>query len=229
MSRSGFLFPGLLACFAVSIGATVLLPHMQLGTLTPSFKEEEGQISEVYPVASVSTATNGRDVYISQGCQACHSQVIRGTETADVDRGWGARRTVARDYIFDAPPVLGAARIGPDLTNVGSSKWRNEPEGDPVRPEKRDAAWQYLHLYHPKAVIHSSNMPAYTDLFAKHKISGSPSPDALKLPANLAPEPGYEIVPTADAKALVVYLSSLDRSHPLKEAGVVAAAAPTKK
>ena len=53
-----------------------------------------------------------------------------------------ARRTVARDYIFDNPPLLGSSRIGPDLANVGSAKWRNEPadEDYQFRPEKRDAA-----------------------------------------------------------------------------------------
>lgn len=229
MSRSGSFFIGLFGCFALSFGVAVLAPHYQVGTLVPSFKEEDGMISEVYPVAQGGSAANGRGVYIAEGCQACHSQVVRGSESADIDRGWGARRTVARDYIFEAPPVLGASRLGPDLANVGSEKWRNEPELDRVKPSKRDAAWQLLHLYQPTAVVKTSNMPAYRHLFEKRKISGKPSPDALSLPDGLAPESGFEIVPSADAKALVAYLSSLNRSTPLKEAGAVAAAAPAKK
>ncbi|RFC45544.1 MAG: cytochrome c oxidase cbb3-type subunit 2 [Verrucomicrobia bacterium] len=125
--------------------------------------------------------------------------------------------------------MLGASRIGPDLTNVGSEKWRNEPENDTLRPEKRDRAWQLKHLYYPKAVVKDSNMPSYAYLFEERKISGHPSTDALVLPANLAPKAGFEIVPSADAKALVSYLASLNRSSPLKEAGVIAVAAPVKK
>ena len=229
MSRSGSFFTGLFACFALSFGVAVLAPHYQIGTLIPSFKEEDGVISDVYPTAPGGNAANGRSVYISEGCQACHSQVVRGSESADIERGWGVRRTVARDYIFELPPVLGSTRLGPDLANVGSDKWRNEPELDKVRPSKRDSAWQFLHLYHPTAVVKGSNMPSYAHLFEKRKVSGHASLDALKLPVDLAPERGFEIIPTADAKALVAYLSSLNRSSPLKEAGAVAAVAPSKK
>jgi cytochrome c oxidase cbb3-type subunit 2 len=228
MSRSGTYFTGLLGCFALSFGVAVLAPHYQIGPLSPSFKEEDGQISEIYPVAN-SSVTAGRDVYISQGCQACHSQAVQGPESADIDRGWGVRRTVARDYLFEEQPVVGLSRLGPDLTNVGSPTWRNEPEADIHKPAKRDAAWQLLHLYHPTAVIDSSVMPAYTHLFEKRKISGANSLLALKLPAELQPESGYEIVPNAEGKALVAYLASLDRSHPLKEAGAIAKAPAAKK
>ena len=72
-------------------------------------------------------------------------------------------------------------------------------------------------------------MPSYAYLFDERKISGSPSPDALVLPAHLAPKAGFEIVPSADAKALVAYLASLNRSSPLKEAGAMAVVAPLKK
>lgn len=230
MSRSGSFFIGLFGCFSLSFGVAVLAPHYQLGTLAPSFKEEEGMISEVYPVAQGGNAANGRAVYISEGCQSCHSQVVRGSESADIERGWGVRRTVARDYIFEMPPVIGASRLGPDLANVGSENWRNEPELDKVKPSKRDTAWQLLHLYQPTAVVKTSNMPSYRHLFQKRKVSNKPSPDALSLSGPLAPEPGFEIVPSAEAKALVAYLSSLNRSTPLKEAGAVAAAAaPMKK
>ena len=35
-------------------------------------------------------------------------------------RGWGKRRSVARDYLFIDRPMLGSLRIGPDLANVGT-------------------------------------------------------------------------------------------------------------
>ncbi len=229
MSRSGNFFPGLLACFAVSFGVSVLAPHNQIGSLSASYKEEDKVISDIYPNKVGGAAARGREVYVSEGCQTCHSQVVRGSESADIDRGWGVRRTVARDYIYELPPVLGSGRLGPDLANVGAATWRNEPEGDLVKPHKRDAAWHLAHLYQPTLVIRGSNMPSYRHLFETRKISGSASPEALPLTGSLKPDDGFEVVPTAEAKALVAYLASLDRSFPLKEAGPVSAAAPVKK
>jgi cytochrome c oxidase cbb3-type subunit 2 len=229
MSRSGFLFPILLAAFATSLGVTVLVPHAQLGGLTPDFKEEEGLISDVYPNVPGGLAEVGRQVYVSEGCQTCHTQVVRGGDSADVDRGWGQRRTVARDYVTETVPVLGSSRLGPDLSNIGSEKWRNEPADDPYKPAKRDASWHLKHLYNPMAMGEDSIMPAYEHLFALRKITGTPSPDAIELPRAKTVPAGYEVVPTPEAKALVAYLGSLDRSHPLKEAGKATAATTPKK
>jgi cytochrome c oxidase cbb3-type subunit 2 len=225
MSNSGYFFPGLFGAFALSIAVSVFVPASQLSSLGPTFKEEEGLISDVYPTAPAGLAAVGKQVYVSEGCQTCHSQLVRGYESADIDRGWGGRRTVARDYVSETMPVLGTFRLGPDLANVGSSAWRNEPAEDASKPAKRDAAWQFHHLYNPTAVVRESTMPAYRHLFEERKVSGAPSPDALRLTGDLQPEAGREIVPTPAAKALVAYLASLDRSHALKEAGKGAAVA----
>ena len=229
MSRSGFLFPILLIAFATSLGVTVLIPHAQLGALTPDFKEEDGLVSDVYPNVPGGLAEVGRQVYVSEGCQTCHTQIVRGGDSADVDRGWGSRRTVARDHVTEHTPVLGALRLGPDLSNVGSEKWRNEPSDDPYKPAKRDASWHLKHLYNPLTMGEGSIMPSYKHLFLVRKITGTPSPDALQLPKAMSAPTGSEVVPTPEAKALVAYLGSLDRSHPLKEAGKATAATTPKK
>jgi hypothetical protein len=62
-----------------------------------------------------------------------------------------------------------------------------------------------------------STMPAYRFLYEKHPISGERSADAVQLEGADAPPPGWEVVPTYEAKCLVAYLMSLDQSHPLKE------------
>ena len=69
-------------------------------------------------------------------------------------------------------------------------------------------------------------MPAFRFLYEKHAISGEVAADALNFDefSKDAPPPGWEIIPTYDAKCLVAYLMSLDQSHPLKE--VKSAAAP---
>jgi len=144
---------------------------------------------------------------------------VRDTQNGtDIERGWGQRRTVARDYIYGTPALLGSQRVGPDLSNTGWSGWRNEAKDDTRRPLKRDASWHLLHLYSPTAVVTESNHPPYRYLFETRKVSGQVSSEALKLGGKATPKDGYEVVPTAAAKALVGYLLSLDRSHELKEA-----------
>ena len=123
---------------------------------------------------------------------------------ADIARGWGARQSVAADYLYDAPVQLGSLRAGPDLANLG------------VR--QPDINWHLVHLYAPKAVVKDSTMPAFRYLFKVQKIGGQPSPDALNLPKEFAPVEGHEVVPTVEAKRLAAYLVSLKASAPLYEA-----------
>lgn len=95
-------------------------------------------------------------------------------------------------------------------------------------PPQYSAAWHHQHLYNPRSVLAGSvsNMPAYKFLYEKRQISGERSADALNLTGNDAPEEGWEIVPSYDAKCLVAYLMSLDQSHELKEAKLSSAPAP---
>jgi cytochrome c oxidase cbb3-type subunit II len=226
MNRPVYLFAGIIGSFALSCYALVLVPQMQIGSLQPQFGDDEGKIVDIYPIDNQGAVKAGRAVYASEGCVYCHSQQVRDEQNgSDIARSWGARRTVARDYIFENPPLLGSMRLGPDLANIGSPSWRDESQDeDPnFKPAKRDAAWQLLHLYAPAAIMKDSGMPPYRYLFEKRKISGQRSDEALKLTGDDAPEPGYEIVPKPEAKALVSYLLSLDRSHPLNE---VKSAAP---
>src|SRR5262249_21475805 len=36
----------------------------------------------------------------------------------DIARGWGRRRSVAEDFLYDYPVMPGSVRVGPDLANV---------------------------------------------------------------------------------------------------------------
>jgi cytochrome c oxidase cbb3-type subunit 2 len=119
----------------------------------------------------------------------------------DISRGWGKRRTVAEDFLFDYPVMPGSQRVGPDLSNVA------------IR--QPDALWHLKHLYSPDTEIPGSMMPPYRFLFEKRRIERAASPDALTLANNLAPPPGYEIVPKQEANALVSYLQSLRADAPL--------------
>jgi cytochrome c oxidase cbb3-type subunit 2 len=218
MSRSSYIFGGIFGTFAVSCVALILLPQMQIGGITELTNPDEGTR---YPVVN---SRPGRKVYIEEGCYYCHTQQIRDPQNgSDIKRGWGTRRTVARDYIFEEPPLLGSLRLGPDLTNVGTKAWRNEPADDYVtRPPKRDLAWHLLHLYNPRVLTAESIMPPYRYLFNEEKLGGQQPEYVIPVAAS---KPGYVIVASERAVQLANYLLSLDRTSPLPEAGAAKPAA----
>ncbi len=202
MNKLTTLFAGIFGCFAFAWVGMVLIPNEDLGHLAPVIQEDTG--SSV-PKADSGLIERGRRIYAANGCVYCHSQQIRPSDIEEGhNRGWGPRRTVPRDYLYENPPFLGTMRTGPDLTNIGHRQSSEE--------------WHYKHLYMPWSVTPGSIMPSFSFLFEKRKIGGQPSSDALKMDAPYAALPGEEIVPTEDAKALVAYLKSRDCTYPLPEA-----------
>jgi len=129
-----------------------------------------------------------------------------------------------------APSAQSSASPAPATAAVAASSPPTTGE-----PPAYSEAWHHRHLYSPRSLNGDSNMPAYHFLYEKRPISGERSADALELTGPDAPPPGWEVVPTYDAKCLVAYLMSLDQSHPLKEvksaapAGSPAAAAKPAK
>lgn len=196
MNYASWIFVGVFLTFASAWLGLVFFPDLQLRDLQAQVDEITGEMS---PAPYSGEALEGRRVYQSEGCLYCHSQQIRGGEfNADLNRGWGARRSVPLDYIHDVPQMLGTMRTGPDLINIGARQPSEE--------------WHLLHLYNPQITSPGSNMPPYRYLFEVRKIVGQPSPHALVLPEQFAPPDGYEVVPRREARALVTYLKSLDRS-----------------
>jgi cytochrome c oxidase cbb3-type subunit II len=202
MNYGPLLFLGAFLTIASSWCGLVLLPQIQLGRQEPVRIEETGQL---YPQPRSGLAMQGLEVYKANGCIYCHSQQVR-TEGfgADIARNWGQRRTVSRDYLYDKPIMLGTMRTGPDLTNIGL--------------RQSSATWHLQHLYNPQTTSKGSIMPPFGFLFEKRPVGSRPSPDAVSLPKEFAPAPGYEVVPTPEAKALVEYLLSLKANAPLPEA-----------
>lgn len=221
-----------LASAALGWLGMVYLPYQQVGKLDVFNDEDSGLI---FPPAESGSATRGREVYISNGCVYCHTQQVRPAyQGGDIARGWGVRRSVARDYLGQSPALVGYFRIGPDLANVGAplkqevetevevtdeeGKTKIEKKTETVEVLEKDAVWHHRHLYNPRSIHPWSLMPSHRHLYETRKIVGAPSPDALKLEGEDAPGEGYEVVPTAQARALVDYLLSLDQSYPLPEA-----------
>jgi cytochrome c oxidase cbb3-type subunit II len=201
-----FLF-GLFVALALSFGGIVLGSHAQLGRQAPYFDDAEGQ---AFPQRTAGIAARGQSVYADLGCAACHTQQVRRPDYgSDQARGWGERQSVARDYIYQARPQLGASRLGPDLTNLASRK-----------PAAPTAAGMYQLLY-----LGAGTHPSYRFLFEEREIDGEPSPRALHLTGSFAPPAGHEIVPTERAQSLVAYLLSLNNAYDYPESRPVAPAA----
>lgn len=85
----------------------------------------------------------GRNIYIREGCYACHSQMIR-TLRDEVER-YGPY-SLAVESKYDHPMLWGSKRTGPDLARVGG---------------KYSDDWHVAHLNNPRAVMPESIMPAY--------------------------------------------------------------------
>ena len=109
--------------------------------------------SNVPTIASVRPYTplelEGRDVYISEGCVGCHSQMVRPFRSETERYGEYSK---AGEYVYDHPFLWGSKRTGPDLHRVGG-KYPN--------------AWHYSHLVDPRSMSPGSIMPPYPWLAEK--------------------------------------------------------------
>lgn len=85
----------------------------------------------------------GRNLYIREGCYACHSQMIR-TLRDEVER-YGPY-SLAVESRYDHPMLWGSKRTGPDLARLGG---------------KYSDAWHVAHLVNPRDVVPESVMPRY--------------------------------------------------------------------
>lgn len=212
---------GCAACHTQEVGQDGIEANVVLtdgGTNLAALTEALLKVNADLSTARASSLTSGLPRLVLRGVTAKAAQAaVKAVQSSgaaakiqlaptgpDITRGWGPRRNVAADYLFDRPVMLGQQRVGPDLANVGL--------------RLPDANWQLRHLYNPRIEVKDSPMPPYRFLFEKRKIGQWPSPDALKLPGSMAPPAGYEIVPRPEAVALVAYLQSLHSDTPLFEA-----------
>lgn len=128
----------ILTLFTLSIAMFVeILPLMFSKSVTQP-------IDGVKPYSSLQLA--GRDIYIREGCYACHSQMIRPFRSETERYG---HFSVAGESVYDRPFQWGSKRTGPDLARVGG-RYSDE--------------WHRTHLMNPRAVVPESNMPAFAFL-----------------------------------------------------------------
>ncbi len=114
------LFVGIFILTVLGWGGMILVPFYQFGQVEPYADEDTGL---TFPPLPTGEAIAGEDVYLSQGCMYCHTQQVRGLyQGTDLVRGWGNRRSVARDYMYRSSATMGYMRLGPDLSNIGSNQ-----------------------------------------------------------------------------------------------------------
>ncbi|MFP8487730.1 cytochrome-c oxidase, cbb3-type subunit I [Gracilimonas sp. Q87] len=109
--------------------------------------------SNVPTIASVKPYTpleiEGRDIYIAEGCNNCHSQMIRPFRSETERYGEYSK---AGEFVYDHPFLWGSKRTGPDLHRIGG---------------KYPDSWHVRHMYDPTSTSPGSIMPAYPWMFTQ--------------------------------------------------------------
>ena len=140
----------------------------------------------------------GRDVYVSEGCYNCHSQMIRPFQAETLRYG---PYSVAGEFVYDRPFQWGSKRTGPDLHRVGG-RYSDE--------------WHRIHLTNPRDLVPESNMPAYPWL-AKKVVDETELPKRMEVLRMMgAPYTDEEIAGSMEAvkgktemEAVIAYLQVL--------------------
>ncbi len=128
----------ILAVVAVSIGGLVeIVPTALVKSNIPT-------ISSVKPYTPLEL--EGRDLYIREGCNNCHSQMIRPFRSETERYGEYSK---AGEFVYDHPFLWGSKRTGPDLAREGGSKLR------------KPNSWHYNHFMDPRTMSPGSIMPPY--------------------------------------------------------------------
>jgi cytochrome c oxidase cbb3-type subunit I/II len=141
----------------MALGATVLILIGGLVEFIPTatIKSNIPTIAAVQPYTALEL--QGRDVYIAEGCNTCHSQMIRPFR-------WETERygeySKAGEFVYDHPFLWGSKRTGPDLAREGVKS------GKTYKPD----SWHYNHMYEPRSTSPGSIMPAYPWLFKEGSL-----------------------------------------------------------
>jgi cytochrome c oxidase cbb3-type subunit I/II len=141
--------------------------------------------SNIPTIASVRPYTplelQGRDIYIREACNSCHSQLVRPFRSETERYGEYSK---AGEYVYDHPFLWGSKRTGPDLHRVGG-KYPN--------------LWHYLHMENPSSMSPGSLMPSYPWLL-KNDLDISTTEKKINVMRSIGvPYPeGYEKVANDD-------------------------------
>ncbi len=156
LERTPFLF-SILSFVALAIGGFLeIVPTLLV-------KENVPTITAVKPYTPLEL--EGRDLYIREGCNSCHSQMIRPFRDEVVRfNGKNGQYSKAGEFVYDRPFLWGSKRTGPDLHRQGG---------------KNPSSWHFKHMYNPRLTSPRSIMPRYPWLIA-HKLDRSLTQDKIQ-------------------------------------------------
>ncbi|WP_116125428.1 cytochrome-c oxidase, cbb3-type subunit I [Lewinella sp. IMCC34183] len=125
------------------VGATIVVLIGGLAEIFPMVMVESNvpRIAAVQPYTPLEL--EGRDLYIREGCNNCHSQMVRPFRSETARYG---PYSMSGEFIYDRPHLWGSKRTGPDLHRVGG---------------KYLDSWHFEHLMDPQRTSPGSIMPPY--------------------------------------------------------------------
>lgn len=130
-----------LAVIVISVGTLVT-------TFIPLFLPSTQPTSRlIRPYTAIEQ--EGRDLYIREGCNNCHTQTVRPLRTEVARYGEYSK---PEEFAYDRPFLWGSRRTGPDLARIGG---------------KYPDSWHYQHMADPQGMFPRSNMPHYAWLAAR--------------------------------------------------------------
>ncbi|PLX76150.1 MAG: cytochrome C oxidase Cbb3 [Desulfuromonas sp.] len=183
----------LLATATILVGTivTMVLPFAWVNT-------EHDRIETVTPYSALEQ--EGRDVYIREGCNNCHSQTIRPLVAEVLRYGEYSK---SGEFVHDRPFLWGSKRTGPDLARIGG-KYPDE--------------WHYKHMDSPRAMVPKTNMPDYGWL-----TENSLDPDMIRRKMDVLDFPYTEdeikaLAGKNEMDAIVAYMQKLGTGIPWREA-----------
>lgn len=192
--------------------------------MVPTFlvKSNVPTITSVKPYTPLEL--HGRDVYIQEGCNNCHSQMVRPFRHETERYGEYSK---AGEFVYDHPFLWGSKRTGPDLHRVGG---------------KYPDSWHYNHMIEPERMSPNSIMPTYAWLAEEHidtttttakvnamRTLGVPYPEGYERIANQDVEKQQKMIvenlanddiqadPNTELVALIAYLQRLGTDIALED------------
>ncbi|NUQ80385.1 MAG: cytochrome-c oxidase, cbb3-type subunit II [Bacteroidetes bacterium] len=138
----------------IVLALLVILIGSVITAFIPLFMESmEVKIDTVRPYTALEL--EGRDIYIREGCNNCHTQTVRPLRDEVLRYGEFSK---SGEFAYDRPFLWGSKRTGPDLARIGG---------------KYPDSWHVQHMKDPRSIVKDSNMPAYPWLETRPADAGS--------------------------------------------------------
>ncbi|MBR8463478.1 cytochrome-c oxidase, cbb3-type subunit II [Campylobacter sp. faydin G-24] len=134
--------------FFFAVAVFVVIAYAGIVEILPDFANRARPLESAKPYSVLELA--GKNIYMQEGCNACHTQMIRPFKS-ETDR-YGMY-SLSGEFAYDRPHLWGSKRTGPDLMRVG---------------DYRTTDWHENHMKDPISIVPGSIMPAYKHLFKKN-------------------------------------------------------------